>query len=109
VFVEPLPKTGQQWQASAKGGTDPHWRDDGRELVYLGPDGGIMSVEIPEGPEWHPGPPVFLYRASVPEPFGASDIDFSADGGQFLINTVLGDPPVPPLHVIVNWPRLLER
>jgi hypothetical protein len=66
-------------------------------------------VEITEKPTWHPGTPVVLFRAPVPEPFGPSDISYSRDGTQFVINTVLGDPPVPPLHVIVNWPQLVGQ
>jgi serine/threonine protein kinase len=109
VYVEPLPKTGERWQVSTQGGTDPHWRGDGHELVYLAPEGGIMSVEVEPGPVWKASAPRFLFRASVPELFGGSDLSFAGDGGQFVINTVLGDPPVPPLHVIVNWSKLMPR
>ena len=34
VFVEPLPVTGTQWKISPNGGAEPHWRSDGRELLY---------------------------------------------------------------------------
>jgi hypothetical protein len=45
----------------------------------------------------------------VPELFGTSDISFSEDGGQFVVNAMIGDPPVPPLHVIVNWQQLVGK
>jgi Tol biopolymer transport system component len=109
VFVEPLPRTGVQWKVSTQGGTDPHWRGDGRELVYLSREGNVVSVEITEEQGWRPGTPVVLFRAAVPDAFGPTDISYSRDGTRFVINTVLGDPPVPPLHVVVNWPQLVGQ
>jgi serine/threonine protein kinase len=109
VYVEPLPRTGDRWQVSTQGGADPHWRGDGLELVYLAPDGGLMSVEINPGSRFQPSTPVFLFRVLVPELFGTSDISFSEDGGQFVVNAMIGDPPVPPLHVIVNWQQLVGK
>jgi Tol biopolymer transport system component len=46
VFVAPVPFTGERWQISVAGGVQPTWRKDGRELYYLGLDGGLYAVEI---------------------------------------------------------------
>ena len=32
VYVEPFPATGARWQVSPRGGMEPHWRGDGKEL-----------------------------------------------------------------------------
>jgi eukaryotic-like serine/threonine-protein kinase len=109
VFVEPVPATGERWQVSAQGGSDPHWSGDGRELIYLAPDGGLFGVGIVPGARWKAGPPYLLFRVSVPEPAGPTDISLSPDGQFVVVNTVLGAPPVPPIHVIVNWAQLLDR
>jgi serine/threonine protein kinase/Tol biopolymer transport system component len=109
VFVEPLPPSGTRWQVSTNGGAEPHWRGDGRELFYLSPDGGLMSVELPPGPKFRPQVPRLLFRVSVSEIAAPSDFTVSRDGRHIVINTLVGDPATPPIHVIVNWTHLLER
>jgi Tol biopolymer transport system component len=109
VFVEPVPSTGERWQVSAQGGSDPHWRRDGRELVYLALDGRLLGVSIVPGAKWKAGRPYELFRASVPEPLGPTDVGLSPDGQLVVVNASLNAPPVPPIHVVVNWPQLLKR
>ena len=46
VFVEPFPTTGAREQISPAGGVQPQWCNDGRELIYLSPDGQVMSVAM---------------------------------------------------------------
>jgi hypothetical protein len=55
------------------------------------------------------GTPYFLFRVSVPEPLGPNDISLSPDGQFVVVNTVVGDLPVPAVHVVVNWPSLLHQ
>jgi hypothetical protein len=109
VFVEPVPSTGERWQVSGQGGSDPHWRGDGRELIYLAPDGRLLGVSITPGPRWHAGAPYVLFRVTVPELLGPTDVTLSRDGRFIVVNTLLEAPHVPPIHVIVNWTQLLSR
>ncbi|HXW07174.1 MAG TPA: protein kinase [Vicinamibacterales bacterium] len=109
VYVEPLPQTGERWQMSTEGGADPHWRADGRELIYLARDGGLMSVELSPERRLHPSAPMLLFRVSVPDLFGRSDLSISETGEQILVNDLVGAPLIPPVHVIVNWQRLVGR
>jgi hypothetical protein len=109
VFVEPIPATGERWQVSAQGGSEPHWRRDGRELIYLAPDGRLLGVSIVPGAQWKAGRPYQLFRVSVPEPLGPTDVSLSPDGQFVVVNALLNAPPVPPVHVVVNWAQLLNR
>ena len=109
VFVEPVPATGERWQISSQGGSEPHWRGDGRELIYLATDGRLLGVEVMPGRRFRAGTPYFLFRVSVPEPLGPNDISLSPDGQFVVVNTVVGDLPVPAVHVVVNWPSLLHQ
>jgi eukaryotic-like serine/threonine-protein kinase len=109
VFVEPVPATGERWQVSAQGGSDPHWRGDGRELIYLAPDGRLLGVSITPGPRWHVGAPYVLFRVTVPELLGPTDVTLSREGRFIVVNTLLEAPHVPPIHAIVNWTQLLSR
>jgi Tol biopolymer transport system component len=108
VFVEPLPVTGTQWQISMKGGAEPHWRSDGRELLYVSADGWLMSVALPAGP-FTPSKAQRLFQVQVPELLGPADVTISNDGRRFVLNNLVGPHTIPSIHVVVNWETLLKR
>jgi Tol biopolymer transport system component len=108
VFVEPFPATGARWQISTRGGAEPHWRPDGRELFYLAGDGTLMAIDV-SSPSWQTRKPTPLFRLSVVELAGQSDYDVSPDGEQFVVAMFLADPIVPPIEVVVNWTSLLKN
>jgi Tol biopolymer transport system component len=108
VYVEPVPATGERWQVSTHGGGEPHWRSDGTGLLYLGADGMLMSLPLAAG-NWRRSSPVPLFRLSVPDLGGCGDYSVSPDGRRIVVNTFISDPVVPPIEVVVNWTRLLER
>lgn len=107
VYVEPFPLTGDRWQVSTKGGAEPHWLGDSRELLYLDADGVVMSVTL-EGSGWKPSAPQPLFRVAVPDIAGATDYAVSPDGRHLVVNSLVADPLVPPLDVVLNWPALLD-
>ena len=49
VYVTPFPTTGKPLPVSSGGGVQPVWRQDGRELYYLGLDGTLNAVAIRTG------------------------------------------------------------
>ncbi|MGH9256350.1 MAG: hypothetical protein ACRD3C_17470 [Vicinamibacterales bacterium] len=60
-FPEPTVKV----QVSARGGTLPYWRRDGRELFYAASDERIMAVPIDlSATTARPGAPVALFQSS---------------------------------------------
>jgi Tol biopolymer transport system component len=116
IVVRHYPDVRQgQWQATTRGGYDPRWRGDGRELYYLSPDGDVMAVEVQSGDAFETGAPRKLFSTGInvtsydqqPENF----YNVSADGERFLINEPVpgqsasgaSSAPEEPLHVIVNW------
>ena len=109
VYVEPVPATGDRWQLSTYGGTEPHWREDGREVLYLGPDGSIVSVDVGAGRRWEAGNPEPLFQVAIPDAFGGSDISLSADGEHLVVNQLVGEGAIPPINVVVNWSGLLRQ
>ena len=108
VYVEPIPATGARWQVSTQGGAQPHWRKEGHELVYLAPDGLLMSATLtPAG--WQKSSTTPLFHVNVPNIDGSGDYTISPNGDRIVVNTFISDPVVPPIDVIVNWPALLNR
>ena len=68
VYVRPFdPSSGladAKWQVSKEGGLGlVQWRQDGRELYYLAPDGGVMVVDVTTTPSFQSGTPELLFRA----------------------------------------------
>jgi eukaryotic-like serine/threonine-protein kinase len=108
VYVEPIPATGARWQVSAHGGAQPHWRKQGQELLYLAPDGLLMSATVTNG-GWQKSSAMPLFRISVPDFIGSGDYTISPQGDRIVVNSFISDPMVPPIDVVVNWPALLKR
>ena len=72
---------------SEAGGSAPRWRGDGKELVYLAPDGKLMAVEITPGAERRAATPAPLFQT----PPGTLLGDMAADGKRFLLVTPVGE------------------
>jgi len=49
VFVRPFPGLDTEVQVSPRGGTQPVWSPNGRELFYRSGSGHLMAVEVPVG------------------------------------------------------------
>jgi Tol biopolymer transport system component len=89
-------------RVSTSGGSQPHWRRDGRELYYLSPAGELLACPIrPDGTALAAEPRV-LFTVS-PE---AESFDVAADGNRFLVNE--REPDVP-LTVVVNLAAELKK
>jgi Tol biopolymer transport system component len=108
VYVEPIPATGERWQVSTRGGAQPHWRSQGRELLYVTADGLLMVVPV-SAAGWERAAPMALFHLTVPDIIGNGDYSVSPDGTRLVVNTFIADPVVPPIDVVVNWPGLLKR
>jgi Tol biopolymer transport system component len=108
VYVEPFPATGSRWQVSTRGGAEPHWRGDAKELFYLSEEGTLMSTDV-LAPNWQTASPTPLFRMPVPDLTGHSDYAVAPDGELFVVNVFLSDPVVPPIEVVVNWTSLFGR
>ena len=72
-------------------------------MIYVSGDGWLMSVAVVRGRELKLSAPARMFRVAVPEMPGASDISLSPDGQHIVVNSLVGDATVPPIHVLVNW------
>jgi Tol biopolymer transport system component len=102
VFIQGLARgsdAGGRWQVSTAGGLRPHWRQDGRELIYVDLERRVMAVpaELTDR-GWVLGTPVELFR--IADPIAAMDV--SADHQSFLIAT-RDDAVGEPLRVVIGW------
>jgi eukaryotic-like serine/threonine-protein kinase len=111
VYVISRSAANARWLVSAGGGVQPIWRSDGRELFYLGLDGTLYAVVIDVGEAvLKPGAPRALFKSPLRGVSGnVEQYRATADGQRFLFKVPVGDEVQPPLHVILNWPGLLDR
>lgn len=107
VYVEPFPGTGARWQVSPRGGLEPHWRGDGKELFFIAANETLMALSV--SGDWQAARPRPLFRVSVPDLGGAGDYAVSRDGEAFVVNLFVSDPAVPPIDVVMNWTALLGK
>ena len=104
-----FPPTRERWQVSDAGGVQPVWAQDGRELYYLGLDGGLKAVALQPGdhPQFSVPRRLFDTGLAPPSPW-VEQYGVSADGQRFLILQPLDDKVRNSVGVIQNWQALLQ-
>jgi hypothetical protein len=106
VYVQSFPTPGTRERISTSGGTQARWRQDGKELFYLAPDGTIMGVTVEITPSgFRAEAPRSLCKPSFAAPVTplASRFEVNADGQQFLILAPSGRSGEQGLNAVVNW------
>jgi Tol biopolymer transport system component len=95
---------------STKGGHQPKWRGDGRELFFLTPEGVMMAVDISSTPAaMEPGTPLVLFQTGINVSAIVDQYGVTADGQKFLVITPSGDASESPIAVVLNWAAGLKR
>jgi len=112
VFVQPFAAGGGKWQISTDGGSQPEWRQDGRELFYISADRKLMSIAVKAtSAAFEAATPRALFDVVTPEATAPYFHHYAAapDGQRFLVNTMAEQGAPAPITVVVNWPGLLKR
>lgn len=89
-------ETGRRWQISSTGGSQPHWRGDGKELLFLAPGRKVMSVGIQKFLPFEAGP------ARLATAVTGRGYQGMRDGKTFYVSEPV-QTGAPELHVILNW------
>jgi serine/threonine protein kinase len=109
VYVRSFPTGAGKWQVSNRGGTEPMWRGDGKELFYIAPDRRLMSVEVNTSASFEAKIPKPLFEAPLDnDPNARNRYVVSDDGQRFLFVVPLVSGARAPTNVIVNWDAELE-
>jgi Tol biopolymer transport system component len=101
VYVVPFPAGGAKWQVSQKGGGEPRWSRDGRELFYVDRSNRIVSVELTgTGGAFAIGSsrPLFACRVG-----GNWRYDVAPDGQRFLVTVAPEGEVSPPITLVSHW------
>jgi Tol biopolymer transport system component len=105
IWLTEFPGGTQRHRVSERGGREPRWRSDGKELFYASGDDMLMAAAI--GPDVTSVRSVPLFRVG---PFPVSEgwhYAVTADGQKFLVQVGRPDQSRT-LHVVFNWPQIVH-
>lgn len=109
VYVEPYPRTGERFRASADPGDDPVWSPDGAELFYRDLYGQqMMAVPIQTEPSFSTGTPRQLFESDYLNIVGPS-FKVHPDGRFLMVKSGDTATSTTELRVVVNWFDEVER
>jgi len=109
VYVISFPTGEQKRQISINGGTQPRWRQDGKELYYLAPDGKMMAVDVTTFSGIGSGIPRALFDTGLVVEPTLDQYAVTPNGQRFLLlKPVAGAAPTP-ITVVVNWAASLQK
>jgi eukaryotic-like serine/threonine-protein kinase len=109
IYLTAFPGGGAKWQVSIKGGVDPRWRGDGRELFFLDPSDNLVAVDVDtsSGVPRLGVPHVLMQAVGVQRQVGSYVV--TADGKKFLINSGSSKQGSEPLTLVTNWTAELKK
>ena len=105
IYAVSFPDAQRKVQISSNGGLNPKWIRNGKEIIYTGFDGKVMSVDVEPGQDLRVG----ATRALFQLPESAFGLDVTADGERFLVNVPVIKSSSVPLSVVVNWTAGLKK
>ena len=105
IWLTDFPGGRQKHRISDRGGRQPRWRADGRELFYISGDDTLVAVAM--GPEWRSARAVSLFPAGPFPASGGWHYAVTGDGQKFLVPVGRPDKSRT-LHVVFNWPEIVR-
>jgi Tol biopolymer transport system component len=103
IYVQSFPGPGGKWQVSSTGGTEPHWRADGKELYYRSADQKLMAVDVTTGATFEAGVPKALFGVHLENGLARNRFLPSRDGQRFLLVATPARESMTPTTVVLNW------
>ncbi len=109
IYVQTFPASADKWLISTNGGASPRWSQNGRELIYVGRDGKLMSVAVKADDRFEAGVPQPLFDVTLARAVRGDDYEVSNDGQRLMFISRGTDGSLPPINVILNWPAGLGK
>ncbi len=104
VYVRSFPQLGGKWQVSARGGAQPRWSRDGKEIFFLGVDGSLQAVPLEaQGSSLQIGVGTQLFTRSLNLFSMRNHYAPSPDRQRFLFTLNSSNSGPVPMTVLVNW------
>ena len=107
IYVVPFEGSAGKTQVSTAGGTEPHWRGDGKELYFISPDQKLMAVDVKPGAILEVGIPHPLFQVRV-QAGSRNTFCVTPDGQRFLLVRP-DDEALAPNTVVLDWSAGVKR
>jgi Tol biopolymer transport system component len=108
IYVHEFPEARNKWQISTSGGTQVHWRGDGKELFYRAGT-ALMAVPVTTGETFTIGSPVKLFDTRFAAVTARGHYRVWPDGQRFLVLAPLARDLERPAAVVLNWASTLRN
>ena len=108
IYTQPFPGSGAKQRVSTDGGTQPQWRTDGEELLYVNRQQQVTTVAVGGSNRTEFGPPSTLLEEAIIGQANRIHYAVSSDGERILITTT-EDGASPSVTVVLNWDDELTR
>lgn len=110
VYVSPFSKDGARVQVSTLGGSQPRWRQDGRELFFVSPERNVMIADlVQDRGELRVRDVRPLFALNLLGGLPGYIYDVTSDGQKFIASEDVRHTSSVPLTIIVNWSAELEK
>jgi serine/threonine-protein kinase len=105
TYVVPFPNTNaSKWSVSIRGGTEPLWSHNGRELFFRDAAGNLVAVEVKTNPTFSIGRSTVLFPAGEYRSYeGSQQYAVFADDSRFLMIRPVAGTGADKLIVVENW------
>jgi TolB protein len=107
IYVSAFQNPTERVQISSGGGVTAVWSHTGREIFYATSKDELYVVAVDPGQPFEAEPPRLLFKETGAAIWDGFDV--TRDDQKFVIIRARSGPSTNPLHVIVNWKRLLEK
>jgi len=108
IYVQTFPPSASKWQVSIDNGGYGHWTNNGSEIVFDGPGGKIMAVDVQLGSTFKAGIPHQLFQ--VPGTIVGGRWDVTTDGKRFVFPLAPANSNVrAALTAVLNWTADVKR
>jgi len=106
LYVESFPTPGNRYPISvATGPAGIWWSPNGREMIVIGADWTILSVDIQTTPSFKAGAPRPLFKARQ----DVAAFTAAPDLWRFLVAVPAGEASTSAITLEVNWPAELKK
>jgi len=109
IAIQTLDDRPKREVVSVGGGTQPVWTRDGRELLFVDPQGVLRKVGVRRGPDGRPipGRPEHVGAPLIGEGHYGTQYDVSPNGRLYLLDRQRGEAPRE-IGIVLGWQNLLR-
>ena len=106
VYVVPFGSKAGKWQVSGNGGQSAHWRNDGKEIYYVGINNMLTAVPVTVSARgFETGSPQTLFPALI----SSGALYEPALGGQRFLFDTAGEQRSEAITLVLNWTADLKH